>query len=479
MAIVPVPLSNKSAPSRYRQGGDAHLINCYVEQIGDEGKVPWAIYASDGLDTYSVIAGADGGVRASLYVDDTLYVVVGTRFYSVDLNTQAATLIGTMSISLSTPVYMERNRRDPADIMIVSDGLAYYYRSDAIAPTPAFGQVSTVDGDILPAQSLAFNNGYFVIGTADNRYQAGDLDDVLNWDPLSYGRADANPDNIVRVAQYQSDLVIFGDFSMQFARDVGDQPFPYQTISSNDIGLFAANSVATVEQTLAFVANDRSVRMLNGYEARKISSHAVDRDIEKIVDPNEIIATSWVASGHTFYCVSSSSWTWVYDTVTGLWHERKSNNSNTWNVSVVVRVGDKLIAGDRTKGKLYTMSPDYVDEAGTVLISTIVLPPVHMFPNPLTFNSVFIDAQVGVGVGNGEPQDVDPSIILEWSDDGGDNYKGLRHLTLGAQGKYLTRVRAYRLGQSKEDGYTFRLSWSARVARALYGMAADIEKDAV
>lgn len=479
MAIVSVSLTNKSAPARYRQGGDAHLINCYVEQIGDEGKAPWAIYSSDGLDAWCTIGDADGGIRASLYLDGMLYVVAGTRFYSIDPATQAATFIGSMNISSTAPVYMERNRREPADIMIVSDGLSYYYRSDAVAPTAKFGQITTIDGDIFPAESLAFNNGYFVISTADNRYQAGDLDDVLNWDPLSYGRADANPDAIVRIAQYQGDLVVFGERSTQFARDVGDQPFPYQTVASNDIGLFAANSVATVEQTLAFIANDRSVRMLSGYEAQKISTHAVDRDIEKIIDPDEIVATSWVSSGHTFYCISSLSWTWVFDTVTGLWHERKSYTSDKWDISNVVKIGDKIIAGSRTSGKLYVMSSDYTDEDGTALVSTVILPPVHAFPNPLTFNSVYIDVQVGVGVGDGESQDVLPSLMLEWSDDGGDNYKGLRHLEIGRQGKTTTRVRAHRLGQSKEDGFTFKLGWSARVARALYGMAADIEKDVV
>lgn len=236
--------------------------------------------------------------------------------------------------------------------------------------------------------------------------------------------------------------------------------------------------MATVEQTLAFVANDRSVRLLNGYEAQKISTHAVDRAIQSITDPNEIVATSWVSSGHTFYSLSSSSWTWVYDTVTNMWHERKSYNANTWNVSNVLRVGSKLIAGDRSSGVLYEMSSDYKDENGTNLVSTITLPPVHAFPYPLTFNAVFIDVQVGVGTGQGEEYNIDPSMSLEWSEDGGDTYKGSRLLDLGKQGQNLTRVRAWRLGQSKEDGFTFRLSWSANVARAIYGMAADVDRDA-
>lgn len=473
MGIVPVNLTNKSNQSRYKQGGNARLLNCYVEQIGDEGKVPWAIYSSDGLRSWSSLELADGGIRAALFAEGTLYVVAGTRFFSINPSSQIATYIGPLTgIEGTKPVYIERNRASSLELMIVCGGFGFYYRNNVL------GKITDVDADLFSPQSLTFNNGYFVIGTSDNRYQAGTIDNVLSWDPLSFGRADANPDPIVRVDQYQGDIVIFGELTTQFARDVGTTPFPYQTVQSIDIGCFAANSVATVEQSLAFIASDRSVRILNGYDAQKISTHAVDRDIQNITNGNDITATSWVASGHTFYCISSSRWTWVYDTVTNTWHERKSYGSDCWDISTVIRVNDKLIAGSRTTGMLYEMSPNYKDENGTSLISQIILPPVHAFPNPLTFNAVYIDVQTGVGTGQGETQNINPNIMLEWSADGGDIYKGSRLLSLGQQGKNLTRVRAFRLGQSKEDGYTFRLTWSANVARALYGMSADVEKDA-
>ena len=68
--------------------------------------------------------------------------------------------------------------------------------------------------------------------------------------------------------------------------------------------------------------------------------------------------------------------------------------------------------------------------------------------------------------------------MLEWSRDGGATFAGWRTLSLGKLGKALTRVRTHRIGQAGQDGMTFRLSWSARVARALYGVSADVERDA-
>ena len=43
----------------------------------------------------------------------------------------------------------------------------------------------------------------------------------------------------------------------------------------------------------------------------------------------------------------------------------------------------------------------------------------------------------------------------------------------------MQRVTARRLGQATEHGFTFKIECSAKVARALYGVYADLEKDAV
>lgn len=470
--IVPVSLTQKSNPARFKQGGAARLMNCYVETIGQEGKVPWAIYACDGLQGYTSLASSDGGVRAMIEVDGGVYVVSGTRFYAVNTTTQVATMIGTMNISKTAPVFMERNRRVPTDIMIVCDGLAYYYRVGV-----SFGQVT--DADLLAPTSLTFVNGYFVIGTANNKFQSGALDDASAWDPLAFGRADASPDAVLRVANYQGDLAVFGTQTIQFHRDAGTTPFPFAFIQSTNIGLLSADSVSIVEQSLAFVASDRSVRMLRGYGADKISTHAVDRAIEDTADPSTIVATSWVKDGHTFYEISSDGWTWVYDTVTGFWHERQSYGMSRWRVSKVVSANGKLIAGDRDSGILYEMDASFPDESGTELVSQITLPPVHAFPYPLTFNALYVDVEKGVGLYDGATQDVDPELMLEWSRDGGATFAGWRTLSLGKLGKALTRVRTRRIGQAGQDGLTFRLSWSARVARALYGVSADVERDAV
>lgn len=468
MPLVPIALTNKTNRARYKQGGSARLLNCYVEQIGEEGKTPWAIYASDGLQGFAALTDAVGGVRAMIVVNGVLYAVAGTGFYRVT-TTGVVTLLGSMNISLTAPVYIERNRRATPDIMIVCDGLAYYYRT-------TFQQVTDID--LLAPTSLAFLDGYFIIGTADNTWQIGAIDDASAWDGLDYERADANPDAVVRVAALQRDAVIMGEKSTEFWRHTTNADFPFERGAAIDIGCLAADSVATVEQTLAWVANDRTVRMLAGYEARRISTHDVERSIEDLADKSTIRATSWTKDGHTFYCISCPEWTWIYDTTTGLWHSRESYQATSWLVSKVVEFDGKLIAGDRSTGTLYEMSATFGDEAGSPLVVDITLPPVHSYPSRITVHSVHMDVEKGVGLGQGATQDIDPELVLLWSRDGGHTFTAQRTMSMGQQGKRVDELVTYRLGQSKEDGFVFRLQCSAKVARAFYQMMAQVEKEA-
>jgi hypothetical protein len=296
---------------------------------------------------------------------------------------------------------------------------------------------------------------------------------------LSYTRADANPDAVVRVAALQRDAVIFGEVSTEFHRNTGSSSvFPFDRVTAIDIGCLAANSVTTVEQTLAWVAHDRTVRMLNGYTAVQISTPAVCRAIETVSTPSTIRGTSWVSNGHTFYSITSSDWTWDYDTSTKLWHERASYGQSNWKISCVEEFDGKLIAGDATKPILYHMSPDFADEAGSPLVMSLTLPPVHAFPKLLTLNALYIDCQQGVGTGQGDSQDIDPELMLEVSRDGGATFTAQRMIKLGQQGQSAIRTKTYRLGQADEDGYVFRLSCSAKVARAFYGIMADVESEA-
>jgi len=464
---IPLSLNMKSAPSRFQQGGAARLVNGFAEEIGAEGRVTFALYCADGLQGFATLDGITTGIRDKLEVDGALYVVAGTQLWKVQSN-GVVTSLGSMSISATAPVYMARNRRSTPDIAIVCDGVMYNYRT-------SLAQVTDVD--LLAPLSITVVDGIFIIGTADNKWQAGEIDDGTSWDALSFERADASPDPVVRVFNRQNEALIFGAKTCEFWTNAGladATGFSRSTVM--DLGCLAAKSVARLDQTLAWVAHDRTVRLLQGYSGQRISTPAVERDIEALADKTTIEATGWTRDGHSYYQISSPSWTWVYDSQYG-WSNRESYGQDNWRISTVNEAFGKVICGDRDSPNLYEMSQDFKDEAGDPLVFSVTLPPVTTFPHPITLDALYIDVERGVGTGQGQSQDIDPEIMLEWSKDGGATWNGPRPLKIGQQGKRLTRVTTRRLGQALL-GFTLRISCSAKVARAIYGVYAELEKDA-
>ena len=467
--LIPLALTSSSAPARFRQGGNARIVNAFAEEIGEQGKVTFALYCVDGLEGFASISGITTGIRAAKEVDGALYAVAGTQLFKIQSN-GVVTSLGSMSISGTATVYVERNRRSTPDIVIVCDGVMYVYRT-------SLQQVT--DPDLLGPLSCTVVDGIVIIGTADNKWQAGEIDDALNWDPLSFERADASPDPVVRVFSRQNEALIFGTKTCEFWTNVGGADATgFARSAVMDLGCLAADSIARLDQTIAWVAHDRTVRVLKGYAGERISTPAVERDIEALNDKSTVSATSWTRDGHSYYQISSDTWTWIYDSAYG-WSNRKSYGDSKWRISTVTEAFSKVICGDRDRPNFYEMSQSFADEAGDPLVMSVTLPPVTSYPYPITCNALHIDVERGVGTGNGEPQDVDPEIMLYWSKDGGATFAGPRTLKIGQQGKRMQRVTARRLGQVTEHGFTFKIECSAKVARALYGVYAELEKDAV
>lgn len=467
--IVPIALTNKTNKARFTQGGSAELINCYAEAIGEEGKVQWCLVASDGLQGFALLPGVTGPVRATLEVDGSLWVVAGTspRLFQVS-STGIVTDRGALSgFDTSGPVYMARNRRSTPDIAIVNNGLMFNYRT-------SLSQVTDVD--LLAPQSLTVNDGQFIIGTANNKWQVGEIDDATAWDDLSFERADASPDAVKRVYARQGEALIFGELTTEYWANVGGADATgYSRTEVSEFGILSPNSAATVAGVVYFVAHDRTVRAISGYAPQRISTHAIEREIERLTDYSSLTGLTWVRDGHSFYVLNSALWSYAYDTATGVWHTRKSHGSGSWNIATATAAFGKTIVGSATEPVLYEMGPQFFADAGEPLVMQATLPPLLAPGKRITIHRAWWDCERGVGTGQGDAQDIDPEIMVEWSLDGGATFGGARKIKLGQQGKRTNELEVRRLGQCKGLGFVFRLTCSAKVARAIYQGQAEID----
>jgi hypothetical protein len=474
MPIVPVQLGLRSNRGRFGVDGAARLINCFAEELGEEGKIPYPIYASAGWANFATLAG--GGVRAVLELNGELYAVAGRVLNRVDSGGGVTQIGGVASDGLVT---MARNRRSVPQIAITCDGVNQIVSGGILALIS--------DPDLQAANSVTHLDGYFVWGLSDGRMFSSQIDDGTSIDGLDFATAEANPDGLRRVFARGRDLIAAGQRSIEFWANTGGETFPFTRTTSIDVGCLSPGSVCSVLIKRGSVSdavgligtnadgNYAGVFLLQGYSPQKISTPQVDRDILADPNPEAISATSWDDGTHSFYKISGTSFSHVYDAPTGLWHERKSYGLDRWRASTVTGLGTRLIVGDYASPKLYVMSADYVAEDTSPIALEVHTPPVHAYPHKMLTNAVYLDVIPGVGL-NSSGDELDPTVGISYSEDGGATWSAERMVAIGRQGERRKRVKSNRWGISGEDGRTWRIRMSANVAKGLTGMAADVEK---
>lgn len=470
----PVSLGYRTNPGRNQQSGNAQLVNCFAEELGEDGKVTIVLHATAGLTDFgSELSG--GAIRAMLPVGSTLYAVAGRSVYSVNSSGSSSLLGG---IPTDGPVYMARNRRIPAQVGIVSGGLFY------VIDTGANELTQVQDPDLPAPVSLSVLDGYGVLPTVDGTFMLTGIDDFTTIDGLDQGTNEAYPDDTVRSMTLEREAVFFGKDSIEWHQNTGDPDFPFERVHSIELGCLAADSVAKVDtptrKTLIWVAPDHTVRLMNGYQGQTISTPEIESLIEKLHKDGNIAqlrATAWADAGRFFYSLSCDSWTRVWDSKSGQWHTRKSYNLDRWRVGVVVPFGDKLIAGDSVTGQLYEMSDRTFDEAGANLIMEVITPTVHAFPNRLSFNALYIDAATGTGLNSTDAHESAPKLMVDWSDDSGNSWSATRERDLHGLGENFKRIQpVYRMGRTGQKGRQLRFRMSSPVEKLMLQIALDTDQ---
>lgn len=470
---VNISLGLRTNPARNQQGGYAQLINCFGEEQGEDGKSVWILYGTEGLTNFgSALSG--GGIRAMIAVGTTLYAVAGRNVYAVTSG-GASSLIG--GIATDGPVFLERNRRIPAQIGIVSQGL--YYVIDTLA-----NSVTQISDPDLPAPiSISTLDGYGIIPVIGGSFFLTGIDDFTTIDALDEGTAEAYPDEIVRSMVLEREVIMMGETSLEWFQNTGDPTFPFTRVHALELGCLAGDSVAKTDtpdrKTVIWVAPDHTVRMMNGYSGQVISTNEISKLIKALHlagNISQLKGFSWAHDGRFFYALTCASWTRVFDSKTGHWHTRQSYELDRWRVNTVVPFGTKLIAGDYSTGQLYTMDFSTYTEAGNHLPIEIIPPPIHAFPYRIVANGLYIDAATGVGLNSTDAHASDPKLMVKWSRDAGKSWSSERERTLHAAEDVRRVAPIYRLGKAGQKGITLSFRLSAPVERVVIAAALDFDR---
>ncbi|MCP5086487.1 MAG: hypothetical protein GY952_06770 [Rhodobacteraceae bacterium] len=462
MEAIPVQFGGQSNPVG-GAAGEARFVNCFLDVVGPEGKTQTIIQAHDGLIQKANQAGATGtrGVHA-IDVANLLWVA-GVQCFHVDAGLTVTSLGGVPGTG---PVTFAQNRKKPdPQIMIVADGHRFI-----VEKASGNWTLSRIDDPDLPApHSCAFLDGYFLAGIDDGRFFWSSIDEGTEWSALDLATAEGSPDKMRRLFVHDRVAMLFGEKTLETWANTGAST-TFERTGFREIGCKARHSVAAVKDGIIWVAADDTVQFGRGLSYQEISRPRALKDLIEDADGEELRAWSYTKGGREFYALASDTWVWEYNTKTGFWNERESlidGEISRWRGEHYAKWGSLHIFGDDTSTKLYALDEDTFGEAGTSHTITVQTPPQHTFPNGASFHRLDVDVVPGVGLNSSDAHEANPKLLMRWSDDGGHAWSNELSRSAGGIGEYGTEISYHRLGKTGPIGRTWRLQWSAPVARKI------------
>jgi hypothetical protein len=449
------------------------MVNLFPEIVPEAGKEPAFLSRCPGLKRKSSIG--NGPVRGLWKVNDIMYAVSGNTFYKVETYGRTrlkGTAIGT--VTGTGPVSMSDNG---TQIFIACNPDGFIYNTS----TEVFAEIT--DPDFAGAVTVGYIDGYFVFNEPNSsRFWVTQLLDGTSVDPLDFASAEGDPDNLVSLIVDHREIWLFGTNSTEVWYDAGTADFPLQRIQGafNEIGCAAPYSVAKVDNSVFWLGSDARGRGIvyrnNGYKGQRISTHAVEWQIQQYTDISDALAYSYQQDGHIFYVLifPTANTTWVYDASTQAWHERAGWENSEFtrhrsNCQVVYN--NEIIVGDYANGNLYAFDlTDYSDNGDIQrwLRSWRALPTGTNDLKRTSQHTLQIDCEAGVGIDTG--QGSDPQMMLRWSDDGGHTWSNEHWMSMGKIGEYYRRAFARRMGMTlKLRDRVYELSGTDPVKIAIMG----------
>lgn len=445
---------------RSHAANGARLINLYAEALPADSKSNVVLYGTPGTRAFSRLPTFP--VMGLKRFKEQAYAVTPSKLYRVDYLGNYTEL---GDVELSGRVSMATNG---IDLVFVDGKRGYYYNT-----TDGVKQFSG-DG-WYAANSVTYQDGYFIFNRVGNgQFFISDLLST-NLDPLNFASAEGAPDDSIAVLSDHRELWIFGTDSIEVWYNSGDPLFPFERMQGAFVekGLQAEGTVAKLDNTVYWLANDGIVYRANGYQPQRVSTHAEEADIGTTGN-DDAFAYTYIQEGHSFYVLTlpEKNLTLAYDVSTGRWHDRSHYQWGRHHANCYAQVYGQHLVGDFQNGTIYTMSLSQYQDDADPLVRTAISPPIHAGRDRAIMHCLELDMDSGVGLVSGQGDD--PQAMLQWSDDNGKTWSNEHWAPIGRIGEYLTRVIWNRLGMFRQRQYKVVISDPVPVA--IVGAYAEVER---
>lgn len=457
-------LPETTMPGQSPQESGGRLINCFVESLGKSGPAPFKIVRVPGLDEWGTTD--EETFRGGFQLGSLVYTAWSGKVVKHTSAGGAGTDL-TGALTGTDPVFWARNNASTPDLVIVSPANgAFVASTSAVSAYP--------DSDVGSPNSVCFIKGYFIFSRGNGSMIATGLNSTA-INTLDTATAESRPDTLYRVIAIGDTLLAAGSNSLEFWGINGEATgFPFSPITTHDRGIIHRYALAGHEEGFGygifFVADDFSVRKIEGYSSTKISPPDLDRLIEAVSDKQDIQVSVYITQGHPFVVVQCDDWTWEYDVALSRWHERRQNFGVRWVGSLPFKGFDKWLCGHiGDNANVYEIDKDTYTEADEPLPIEIETAPQGNFPIGARVNRLDLFCSAGVGVASGsDPIQTNPRISVSISKDLGLSYSNEWLREIGPQG-LSPNVTVNGLGLCGPKGVKFKFQFSDPVHFALMG----------
>ncbi len=432
-------------------------------------------YPTPGITLKASTAGSGwrGLYRAN---NGTLYGVCGYSVYAIS-NAFVLTKLG----SIGTP-YGPVSMADNGIYLVLVDGSTQGWTIQL--SNNAFAQLIDPTGAFVGADFVAYVDTFFVFNKPGTQAFYTSLSNSITFDPLYIANKTGFADNLVALAVVQRQIWLIGDKTTEIWSDSGSSSFPFSIVPGAFIqhGCVAPYSVASQDVNVFWLGNDPQgqaiVFMGGNYSAERVSTHAIEHEIQSYAKISDAVGHIHQMEGHMFYVLSfpSADKTWVFDVSTRLWHERMWMDSNGIEHRHRANCGTaaygEFVVGDWQNGNLYTYDINNYTDNGAAIRRIRSFPHVVNEMKRIMYRQFIADMQCGATT---DPTQI-PQIELRWSDDRGVSFGNSVEQPLGQVGQTQTVLQWQRLGMARDR--VFELAWSAPVMTALNGAFIDVRPSA-
>jgi hypothetical protein len=264
---------------------------------------------------------------------------------------------------------------------------------------------------------------------------------------LQFATAEASPDRLVCKITDHVLEILFGTNSVEVWDNATISGFPFQRAINGyvEIGCFNGKSIAKLDNSVVWLANDYTVRRLDGVTPVRISHHG----IEQLIQDSTIStanAFSYSQGGHLFYVLSFNEVTVVYDATTQKWHERQTYGYDNWKAGSHASVYGYELVGHSGTNQIGILSKDTFSEWSGVQRMSWRYQPIYNDEKRAFHDCLEVGLKTGVGLTTG--QGSDPEMMMRYSDDSGMTWIDLANKRIGPIGTYRTKVKWDRNGST-------------------------------